>query len=381
MADSSPLVGLLERTAQILELVGELARGIWENELSPGEENRRRVASAWNALLPAIVEIGKSLPPEPSPLADWIREVGRVSRWFDDVIHQHGLTDALFRYNCDGFVRVAEEGRALFKDLAVKRDSFEFVDEPNAGDAANGALSLLDRFPATPVGHVGFLEFVRDEVHNAAEVKRQQIVRRYSGDTLASMVSGIKWAEAGQRTSMLSELPADAVEQVACVLRRELAVGTVEQTDDLLKPAVRALRDALEGADNATTAKLADDTNKARPDEKHAETAKPTTPTRTSARRPPEIALIAWRLRDLSGITNQTQIAAKMTKEGISATQGQVSRWLKQVDDYMKAGNVLPTIPPPTFQPQSIDPEIIDMGERQDGRTPRQRDRGDTENR
>ena len=53
-------------------------------------------------------------------------------------------------------------------------------------------LTLLDRFPATPAGHVGFLESVRDDVHFAAEAKRQQLERGYLNDTLASMIRGIK---------------------------------------------------------------------------------------------------------------------------------------------------------------------------------------------
>jgi hypothetical protein len=58
-------------------------------------------------------------------------------------------------------------------------------------------VTLLDRFPATSAGHVAFLEFVRDEVRYAADAKRQQLAKGYSNDTLASMVRGIKWQEAG----------------------------------------------------------------------------------------------------------------------------------------------------------------------------------------
>ncbi len=94
-------------------------------------------------------------------------------------------------------------------------------------------------------------------------------------------------------------------------------------------------------------------------------------------KRPSDNALKAWRLRDLKGINDQTELAAKLIEQGVSATQGQVSRWLKQVEEYLKAGNVLPTIDPLTSQPDSMDPNTLDMGKRQDGRTPRQRDRRD----
>ena len=93
--------------------------------------------------------------------------------------------------------------------------------------------------------------------------------------------------------------------------------------------------------------------------------------------RPPDKALIAWRLRDLIGITNQTEIANEMIRKGHPATQGQVSRWLTHVEKYLSGGNVLPDISVEGLKqkPQAIDPPVIEMGPRQDGRTPRQRQR------
>jgi hypothetical protein len=91
--------------------------------------------------------------------------------------------------------------------------------------------------------------------------------------------------------------------------------------------------------------------------------------------RPSEKVFKAWRLRDLTGINNQTELAAKLNEQGVPATQGQVSRWLKEVDEYLRAGNSLPPLDALPAKPQSIDPEIIELGERQDGRTVRQRER------
>jgi hypothetical protein len=65
---------------------------------------------------------------------------------------------------------------------------------------------------STEAGHVTFLECVRDEVRGAAEAKRRQAENHYSNDTLASMVGGIRWAEAGRRLALLRGLPPDAVE-------------------------------------------------------------------------------------------------------------------------------------------------------------------------
>ena len=122
----------------------------------------------------------------------------------------------------------------------------ELVDEP--------AFTLLGSFPATPAGHVAFLEFVRDEVRYAADAKRQQLEREYPNATIESMVGGIKWAEGSKRVSALADLPADTVEQVARVFRWELTPGTVEQIDELLTPVVRALREAWENRDTPSGA-------------------------------------------------------------------------------------------------------------------------------
>ncbi len=93
---------------------------------------------------------------------------------------------------------------------------------------------------------------------------------------------------------------------------------------------------------------------------------------------PSENAMKAWRLHDLLGISNQTELAKKMTQNGVPTNQGQVSKWLKQVKDYMEAGGVLPELPM-MDKPTAIDPSKIDMGKRQDGRTPHQRERWDAD--
>ncbi len=95
--------------------------------------------------------------------------------------------------------------------------------------------------------------------------------------------------------------------------------------------------------------------------------------------RPPDKAFQAWQLRELVGISKQGEIADIMTKQGIPATQGQVSKWLKAVDEWRAAGGVMPEVGTLDGQPQSVDPDILDMGARQDGLTPRQRPRRDSD--
>ena len=83
---------------------------------------------------------------------------------------------------------------------------------------------------------------------------------------------------------------------------------------------------------------------------------------------PVDKAFIAWRLQKFMGITNQTEIAKVMTEQGEPASQGTVSRWLQQVEDYQRAGEKMP--PLEIDRAISVDPAVIDQGPRQDGRRP-----------
>ena len=83
---------------------------------------------------------------------------------------------------------------------------------------------------------------------------------------------------------------------------------------------------------------------------------------------PSDKAIRAYRLSVVKG-GKQGQIATELR-----TNQGQVSRWIKDVKVWIKAGNVLPDLEV-LKKPQSIDPTVIDMGARSDGRTPRQREK------
>jgi hypothetical protein len=97
------------------------------------------------------------------------------------------------------------------------------------------------------------------------------------------------------------------------------------------------------------------------------------------SKRPPEKAFQAWQIRELVGISKQGDIAEMMTTRGVSATQGQVSKWLAAVEEWRRAGGLMPEVGDLDSEPQSVDPDILDMGARRDGRTPRQRDRRDSD--
>ena len=96
-----------------------------------------------------------------------------------------------------------------------------------------------------------------------------------------------------------------------------------------------------------------------------------------SRKMPSKEAVAAYRLSFLKG-QKQENIAAELTKQfSRPVSQGQVSRWIKQVRAFLKAGNVLPDLEGLTRKPDAVDPGAINMGRRQDRRTKRQRLRRD----
>jgi hypothetical protein len=101
-----------------------------------------------------------------------------------------------------------------------------------------------------------------------------------------------------------------------------------------------------------------------------------------SPKEPSKDAFAVYRYQIATG-KNQTELAADpmlMAQLGKTVVQGTISRWLKNVRKWLKAGNVLPEMPGRSdAKPVPMDPERIDMGPRQDYRTPRQRQRGDSD--
>lgn len=93
------------------------------------------------------------------------------------------------------------------------------------------------------------------------------------------------------------------------------------------------------------------------------------TPSRKLLVEPSPNAFAAYRACRILG-QKQTDVAG-----GLGANQGEVSRWVKQVADWITAGNVLPDLPTMSSKPTALDPDVIEMGERQDRHTKRQRQR------
>jgi hypothetical protein len=94
---------------------------------------------------------------------------------------------------------------------------------------------------------------------------------------------------------------------------------------------------------------------------------------------PSDAAIKAYRMKVILGVPKQTEIAKDLSRElGKRVTQGQVSRWLKQVEQFLTAGGVLPPMPDLSAKkPMSLDPSLLDLGARVDdkGRAKRQRQR------
>lgn len=96
-------------------------------------------------------------------------------------------------------------------------------------------------------------------------------------------------------------------------------------------------------------------------------------------RKPSDVALAAYRVHIATG-RPQTEIAqalAQQFREPIK--QNIVSRYIKQVERYLSAGNVLPDLPKPAKPAKSIDPAKLDLGNRTDSLTQRQRHRKSNE--
>jgi predicted DNA-binding protein (UPF0251 family) len=93
---------------------------------------------------------------------------------------------------------------------------------------------------------------------------------------------------------------------------------------------------------------------------------------REAIRRPSEKAMAAWRLRDLQGLKQQ------FIAQSMGTNQGQVSRWMKEVREYLAAGHVLPELPTANRKPKALDPSTLDyVSTRGRATTPRQRTRRD----
>jgi hypothetical protein len=84
---------------------------------------------------------------------------------------------------------------------------------------------------------------------------------------------------------------------------------------------------------------------------------------------PTERMFRAWMAKNLTGM-KQEDIATTL-----ATSQGTVSRWCQKVQDWLDAGNKLPDLSRPMQRATPIDPSVIEIGARVDGRAKHQRHR------
>jgi hypothetical protein len=95
--------------------------------------------------------------------------------------------------------------------------------------------------------------------------------------------------------------------------------------------------------------------------------------TKKEPKEPSSDAIKAYRL-SIAIEKTQSELADMLAAElGRSIGQGTISRWVKQVKAFLKAGNILPPLPEPCRREAPMDPRKIDLGPRQDGLAKRQR--------
>ncbi len=87
---------------------------------------------------------------------------------------------------------------------------------------------------------------------------------------------------------------------------------------------------------------------------------------RTTTPVPRKNAVLAYRVYITIGDQNQIATARILSERwGKSVNQGAVSRWVRRVEEWMKAGNVLPSLDterPPRPQMIAVDPARLDVG-------------------
>lgn len=95
---------------------------------------------------------------------------------------------------------------------------------------------------------------------------------------------------------------------------------------------------------------------------------------------PTEDERLIWSIRQETG-EKQSEVAKEFTKRtGKQMSQGQVSKALASVERWRAAGNTDPPVESPDPRKAiSVDPSVLDRGQRQDNRTPSQRGKVDPE--
>lgn len=275
MADSTPLAVLLKCASDVFGLASSLgysfARARDGGEMAKPNWNRH--AAKFGQLTDALLELSHAIDQPPDGFKDVVPELrtadkickaiqvqrpelGNSSDYLDffPELNSVGLSgqtvvqQAFKSLRASGNLPFGTGGIPTFPQSrpSVSNPKMTAADYRAIRDAQRESERTTRKVPDYPLSPMAFLESIRDQIHNLAESKRLMVDKGYSDSTLSGTLSGIHWTEATQRLKELSDLPAETVQNVARILRRELTVGTVEHIDELLTPVLRALRDAWE---------------------------------------------------------------------------------------------------------------------------------------
>jgi len=257
MADSSSLVTLLDRASHAFSLAGKLGHAFQDEQkaraLFYDPSTRTRLAPAFDEFCQALLDLRDVManPPDGfAPVTEPLLEAARIAKGMrETVLREKDFTTCLEDF--PELMTVCQSGWAAVKHVAKGQrldDPFAFVDDLTGRKLAQQPFTLLNQYPATPAGHIAFLDFVAQEVYLAAVTQQNQLTCGYSDALIESRVQSIKWLEARGRLSALTDLPDAVRAHAAEILQRDLNVGTVQQIHQLITPAVLAIQSAHEQA-------------------------------------------------------------------------------------------------------------------------------------
>ena len=251
MAENSPLAELLGQSGNVFSLAGRLGQAFKElrdsHPSSLDSSARKQIRDVFDEFWGSISELKVAIE-EPvegfEEVADWLKYASVLATRIQPSMANRKHIESVIESFVD-LISISQKGLDAVRRAGTAKPTIPSSSvNPDMGESH--AFSCLDRFPATLAGHVGFLEFVRDEVRYSAEAKRNQFACNYSNETLDQMVGGILWGEAGLRIKAIGTQLDQSTVVASNILRRELTVGTVEQIDRLFYPQVESIRDAYE---------------------------------------------------------------------------------------------------------------------------------------
>jgi hypothetical protein len=181
------------------------------------------------------------------------------------------------------------------------------------------------------------------------EKDRRDLVKNVTDIWFSEIAKGESPEEQFARTERYGAYPAPTDDNEVMQDRRLVALGQASNMVCWLEGLRTSLQDGMNEIKpevaGHTSSELANiEAQDTRTNDIEAAAIKPNAQSKPLLKRPPDKAFQAWQIRELLNISDQSEIAKKMDENGVKATQGQVSRWLKAVDEWRKAGGEIPQV-------------------------------------